>query len=201
MQYFILFIVVLLLCLIYFLPLGIVAEYTKGNASAKLLIGPFSRSLYPKSRKQTMNKKTMSTGKFESHEQVKSETIGNIFDYFPILRTIFDLIFDFKRKCRVDELRINLLFAGDDPCDLSIQFGYTCASLGNLLSLFESQFFVKNRNIRVQCDYTAERSAVDFGIHLTISLGNLLLSCVYHGSRVLREYFKLSKNAKDGAML
>ena len=111
------------------------------------------------------------------------------------------MLSDFRRKLRINDLQLQLVLAGDDPCDLSVHYGQACAALGSLVPQAERLFVIKNRNIAVCCDYLSETTRVRARIHITITVARLLSMVCYHGIRGLRKYYKLLKNIKGGATI
>lgn len=203
MQLFIFIVILLVGCLL--IPIGFSAEYKNKATSIKLIIGPFSRTIYAdrgvQSTKRKKIKSPATNDDFESSEKNKPGSKKNPKRFIPFVRIIFDFLLEFKKKCRINDLRLIWILADDDPCDLSVNYGHVCAVFGNLIPYIESQFAVKNKDVKILCDYSAESSSVDAGINFTISLGNLLLAVICHGKRALCEYLKILKEAKDGATL
>ena len=52
----------------------------------------------------------------------------------------------------------------------------------------------------MECDFTSEKTLVFVRLELTITLGRLLGLAVVYGIRGLREYLKISKKRKGGAV-
>ena len=59
---------------------------------------------------------------------------------------------------------------------------------------------IRKRNLEVECDFTSEKTLVFVRLELTITLGRLLGLAVVYGIRGLREYLKISKKRKGGAV-
>lgn len=182
-------------------PLGICGRYDQGEAHVWIVVGPLRISVYPGNKgkaKKRASGKDKSKGSFESHAQVKKKN-RNIADYFPLLQLVLDFLLDFRTKLRVNELRFKLILAGGDPCELSINYGRAWAALGNIMPLLERCFVIKRRNLSISCDYTADSTLINGYINVTISVAQVLSIGVYHGVKLLRKYFQITKNAKDGA--
>ena len=151
-------------------------------------------------------KKTKKTKKekesFSSHKTVKKKkSSANVTQYISLLRPVLRFLADFRKKLRVNNLHLKVVLAGGDPCDLSINYGRAWIALGNIMPHIERYFVIKKRNLEIECDYTGEKTTVDFSISLTITLFRLVQIVAYHGITILREYFKILKKAKDGAVL
>ncbi|MBQ9929503.1 MAG: DUF2953 domain-containing protein [Oscillospiraceae bacterium] len=183
-----------------FLPLGIKAKYDEGGAAAWLILGPFRPVLYP-TQKKKMKPKEDEAAKPKEKSAGKAEKGGSFSDFFPLVEAVLDFLGDLLcRKLRVKKLQARVILAGDDPCDLAVNYGRAWAALGNLVPVLERFFIIKERDLQVECDFTAEKILVDAHLELTITLGRLLHLGVRHGIRVLREYFKIVKLRKGGAV-
>lgn len=204
--------VVLLLAI---LPLGVSAKYDGGGALLRVILGPVRLTLYPRRKKE--KKETAKKEEGESQEQPEKkpeaaasqpskpepaqpkETGGSFRDFLPLVKIALDFLGDFRRKLRVRKLELKLILAGDDPCDLAVNYGRTWAAVGNLLPRLERLFVIQKRNVEVQCDFTASETLVIARLDLTITLGRLLSLAVVYGIRALREFMKLQKKRKGGA--
>jgi len=187
------FLAVLLLVL--WTPCGIYARYSSAGSAAELIIGPLRINLIGSHKKK--GKKTKQN-KFESNASVKSKK--KISDFGPIANLIFDFLSDFRRRLRINDLQFKLILAGSDPCDLSIRFGRYWAVLGHLMPRLESWFTIRKRKLEIECDYLAESTKFDASIDLRVSLFTLLHMVLHHGIRIFTKFYKISKEAKDGAV-
>ncbi len=178
-----------------FLPLGIRAKYDDGGAAAWLTIGPVRLGLYPSRKK---NKPAKTQGKKGTKKEKKG---GSITDFFPLLNAVLDFLGDLLlRKMRVNLLQAKIVMAGEDPCDLAINYGRAWAALGNLIPVLEHFFVIKKRDLQVECDFDGDKTLIAAQLVLTITLGRLLHLGVRYGIRVLREFMKIAKLRKGGAV-
>lgn len=126
---------------------------------------------------------------------------GSWRDFIPLVRTGLDFLNQFRRKLRVNNLQLKLILAGDDPCDLAVNYGRAWAALGNLLPLLEKALVIKKRDCEVECDFTAEETLVTAQMDVTIRLGQMLSMAVVYGIRIIKELLVLKKKRKGGAVL
>lgn len=198
------------------LPLGVSAQYDSGGALVRLILGPVKLILYPrphsppkKEKKPKEKKQEEKTSEKETQEasaQVKKKEAsgdpqgGDWKDFLPLFRVAMDFLGNFRRKLRVRDLEMKLILAGDDPCDLAVNYGRAWAALGNLMPKLERFLVIRKRNLEVECDFTSEKTLVFVRLELTITLGRLLGLAVVYGIRGLREYLKISKKRKGGAV-
>lgn len=198
------------------LPLGVSAQYDSGGALVRLILGPVKLILYPrphsppkKEKKPKEKKQEEKTSEKETQEAsapVKKKEAsgdpqgGDWKDFLPLFRVAMEFLGNFRRKLRVRDLEMKLILAGDDPCDLAVNYGRAWAALGNLMPKLERFLVIRKRNLEVECDFTSEKTLVFVRLELTITLGRLLGLAVVYGIRGLREYLKISKKRKGGAV-
>lgn len=198
------------------LPLGVSAQYDSGGALVRLILGPVKLILYPrphsppkkekkpkekKQEEKTSEKETQEASAPDKKKEASGDPQGGDWkDFLPLFRVAMDFLGNFRRKLRVRDLEMKLILAGDDPCDLAVNYGRTWAALGNLMPKLERFLVIRKRNLEVECDFTSEKTLVFVRLELTITLGRLLGLAVVYGIRGLREYLKISKKRKGGAV-
>lgn len=198
------------------LPLGVSVKYDSGGPLVRLLAGPGKLTLYPRPKKKLKPEKKApeKPAKPEKPKQEEpkppqppkeeapkpKEKGGRALDFLPLVKTALDLLGDFRRKLRVKNLELKLILAGNDPCDLAVNYGRTNAAMGNLLPQLERLFVIKKRDIQVECDFTASETLVIARLDVTITLGRLLSLGVRYGLRALKEFLTIKKKRKGGAV-
>lgn len=198
------------------LPLGVSAQYDSGGVLVRLILGPVKLILYPrphsppkkekkpkekKQEEKTSEKETQEASAPDKKKEASGDPQGGDWkDFLPLFRVAMDFLGNFRRKLRVRDLEMKLILAGDDPCDLAVNYGRAWAALGNLMPKLERFLVIRKRNLEVECDFTSEKTLVFVRLELTITLGRLLGLAVVYGIRGLREYLKISKKRKGGAV-
>ena len=198
------------------LPLGFSVKYDSGGPLVRLLAGPGKLTLYPRPKKKPKPEKKApeKPAKPEKPKQEEpkppqppkeeapkpKEKGGRALDFLPLVKTALDLLGDFRRKLRVKNLELKLILAGNDPCDLAVNYGRANAAMGNLLPQLERLFVIKKRDIQVECDFTASETLVIARLDMTITLGRLLSLGVRYGLRALKEFLTIKKKRKGGAV-
>ena len=208
MGWVIFFTVVLLLAI---LPLGVFVSYDEDGVLVKIVAGPVKITLFPRPKKEKKSekksKKKTSASPAEQlpkppqpPKQVPEKKKGGSWtDFLPLVQVALDFLGSFRRKLRIDQLELKLTMAGDDPCDLAVNYGRAWAAVGNLMPQLERLFVIKKRNIEVACDFTASQTLVKFRSEATITLGRLVSLAVVYGIRVFREFWKIKTKRKGGA--
>ena len=199
------------------LPIGVRLRYNSEGIVLKILAGPVKITLLPRTTKKKKEKKKKETKaakepaeenlpkppqppKQPKEKKPKAEKGGSLLDFLPLVKTALDFLGDFRRKLRLDNLYLRLILAGDDPCDLAVNYGRAWAAVGNLLPQLEKWFVIKKRDIEVECDFETSQTLVIAHLDLTITLGRLLAAVVKFAVRALIEYLKFRKKRKGGAV-
>lgn len=190
-----------ILILLGFMQVGVIADYDEHGAGLLLSVGPFRIRLYPNNKSAKKNKQESAKAKKKSAtgEQTENKEKGTLDDFLSVVQFVLEILSDFRRKIRINDLQLKLILAGGDPCDLSVNYGRAWAALGSIIPQIERLFVIRKRNVEVQCDYLADKTLICARIHITITVARLLSMIVYHGVRGLRKYYKIIKQIKGGA--
>ena len=196
------------------LPLGVCIRYNDAGFLLKVIAGPLKITVFPRKRKQKKQKKK--PDQVKKGQQIESsaseeepprppeaqpeqkEKGGSLTRFLPLIKLGLRFLGDFRRKLRLDNLYLRLILAGDDPCDLAVNYGRIWAAVGNLMPRLERLFVIKKRDIQVECDFTAAETCVVAHLDITITLGRLLVLALVYGVRVLIEF--LSMKRKGGGI-
>ena len=191
------------------LPLGVCIRYNDAGFLLKVIAGPLKITVFPRKRKQKKQKKK--PDQVKKGQQIESsaseekpprppeaqpeqkEKGGSIARFLPFIKLGLKFLGDFRRKLRLDNLYVRLILAGDDPCDLAVNYGRTWAAVGNLMPQLERLFVIKKRDIQVECDFTASETCVVAHLDITITLGRLLALALVYGVRVLIEFLSMKR--------
>ena len=188
--------VIILICLI---PLGVRAVYNSDGFKLWLLIGPIKIFLLPKKKKEEKPKekpaKAPKTTQKAAQKEEKKEG-GSLLDFLPLLDVAKGLLGSFFRKIRIRRLEVKLTLAGDDPCDLAVNYGKTWAATGGIIPILEELFVIKKRDVQINCDFTAQETKIYAAADITILIGRLLGLVGKHGYLGLREFLKIRKKRK-----
>ena len=192
--------VIVLLAMI---PLVLTVRYDADGFLMLLILGPFRWQLIPgkkKAEKEKPKNKEPKQTEGEEPKESQPKKGGSIFDFAPLLPIILDLLEDFGQKMRVPLLRLKLTLAGDDPCDLAINYGRTWGAVHSLIPQLERFFVIRKKDIQVQCDFEAETTLVVFRLDISLTLGRLIQLLIRYGIPGFREYYKIDNLRKGGAV-
>ena len=193
-----------ILILLLLLPLGISAFYDSNVLLLFVYLGSLRIKVFPfqhreKKKKAKKSQSQKNTKPAEKTQQ--AEPSSSITDFFPLVKTVFDFLRDFKARLRVNRLELKMILAGGDPSDLAVNYGRTWIAVGNLMPLLEQFLVIKKRNIDIACDFNAEKTLVLARVDLSITILRLLTLAIYYGIRILREYMNITNQRKGGAKI
>ena len=214
MGWLIAFVIIFLLAI---LPLGASVLYDEDGPRVRIVAGPVKIQVFPmkkkpkkektkkeKPKKEKKPKKAQAEGE-PTEEQPepfpKPKTGGSWTDFLPLVRIALDLLNDLRRKLRVDHLKLHLTMAGDDPCDLAVNYGRMNASLAGLITQLERFLVIKKRDVHIDCDFAASQTVILARLDLTITLGRILSNAAVYGIRALTTFLKIKKQREGGADL
>ena len=193
-------VIVILACL----PLGVSAKYDDGGPIVRLILGPVRYTIVPEKKKPKKAKAEKETGEKPVAKSEKApaqkQSGGKVTDFIPIAKIVWELLTECGRKLRINVLELKVVLAGGDPCDLAVNYGKAWAALGNLVPQLERLFIIKKKDLEIECDFTADQTLVFARLDLTITIGRLIRLIFRYGTKALREYLKIYKTIKGGAL-
>ncbi len=191
------------------LPLGVRIRYNDAGFVLKVIAGPLKITVFPRKKKPRKQKVKQKKPKDEQKAEPsfsedkpprppeaqpeQKEKGGSLTQFLPLIKLGLKFLGDFRRKLRLDNLYVRLILAGDDPCDLAVNYGRIWAAVGNLMPQLERLFVIKKRDIQVECDFAASETCVVAHLDITITLGRLLALALVYGVRVLIEFLSMKR--------
>ena len=191
------------------LPLGVRIRYNDAGFVLKVIAGPLKITVFPRKKKPKKQKdrqrKQKAAGTAEPAvsgekpaqpqkiQPEKKEKGGSLTRFLPLVKLGLKFLGDFRRKLRLDNLYLRLILAGDDPCDLAVNYGRIWAAVGNLMPQLERLFVIRKRDIQVECDFTVAETTVVAHLDISITLGRLLALVIIYGVRILFELLSMKR--------
>ena len=207
-----------ILILIGFIRVGVLVRYDADGPLLRLILGPVKLTLVPAKKKKPKKDEKHIHGKDKKKPKKaapeqpgklptdpppapkpKKKSGGPITDFLPLVNVALDFVGEFFTRLRFQDLHLKLILAGDDPCDLAMNYTRAWEALGNLAPKLDNALNIKKRDLEIECDFWAEQTLVNAGANITISIGRTLYLLVRYGFRALREFIKMKKKRKGGA--
>ena len=185
-----------------FIPIGIRGIYDAKGGLVDLMIGPIPIRLYPsKETDEKEEKPEQPSGKKKKASPKKEEKKGgSLTEFLSLLKLLKDLLNDLRRKLRVKRLELKLVMAGEDPCDVAMNYGYAWAAAGNIMPLLDELFVIKKKDVDIACDFEAVSTTIYFRADATIFLGRVLGLAIRYGFRAIKLFTNTNDKRKGGAI-
>lgn len=214
-----------ILALILLLPLGASIFFDAEGLRIRVIAGPVRFTVFPMKKKEDKapkeEKPWEEKPREEKQEPLPAETRtplpeapkapapakeeqepagGSLTDFLPLVELALKFVGEFFHKTlHIDVLYLKLTMAGDDPADLAMNYGKAWAALGNLWPYIDRMFTIKKRDIRIQCDFTADAPLVNARVDITLNLARLLGLVINYGVRILIKFFQIKNKNKSEA--
>lgn len=90
-----------------------------------------------------------------------------------LVKSVLRGLGSFGRKLSVDRFLLHYTAAGKDPYNTAMTFGYVNGALTTLAPICRRSFDAKDVDVWTDVDFTTEKTKVDFGVALTIRIGQI----------------------------
>lgn len=100
-----------------------------------------------------------------------------------------------KRKIRIDDLELELIWGGSDPAAIALGYGQANAVLGMLWPIFDHNFKVKHHSFQIGMDYGAAQPTVELQAAVTLTVGQGVALAVRYGVKALVTWIKSGRPA------
>lgn len=195
--------------LIALIPLGVLVKYDSQGFLVRIVAGFLRFTVFPlknkkKQKKAPSEKPKQEPPKKANESQEKKENPpkkgGSIRVFFPLIHILLDFMNQFRKKLTINKLQIKLILAGEDPCDLAVNYGRAWAALANFMPALENAFTIKKRDCEVECDFTATETLVKAQVELTLRFWEICQLGIVYGFLLIKELLILKKKRKGGAV-
>ena len=201
--------ILLFLLLIWLIPVGLSIRYDQEKLTVRIRVAGISFPCRRRKTEKAQKEEKPQQGAKPSEEKQAASPRKEMpkprkrkrhwEDYRPLLRLGLDFLGDLRRKLQVDRLELHLTLAGEDPCDLAVNYGRLWAAIGSLMPQLERVLVIRKRDIQAACDFTAEKTKITGGVELHLTAGRALCLAVGYGLRLMKEL--TTRKRKGGALL
>ena len=183
----VLLIILLIFWLISLIRVGGRVRYGEAGLFAYALAGPLKIQLFPTKPKEEKPKKKKKPKKAKhKFEKPKPEgqpgTLSRLMQLLPVVGQACGAL---KRKIRINDLKVDLIWGGSDPAAIAIGYGQANAALGMLWPLRDNNFKVKRHSFQIGMDYGRTQPAVELEAALTFTIGQIIALGVHYGVKAL----------------
>ena len=210
-------IIVGIIVLISLIPVGADVAYESGElaVSAKVmgvLIKVFPRppkdpnapEKPPKEKKPKKPKKQKNPSDGKPKKKLKLSFTKE--EIFALVKKVMQGLGKF-RKMRIDRFKLHYIAGGTDPYNTAVTYGYVNSALSALAPLGVERFHVDDCDIYTNFDFAADKTNIDFGIALSIRIGQIfaVINTIVFGALGIliknrwRLFRERRRNRKNGA--
>ena len=190
--------ILLILWLISLLRIGGRVKYGQAGLSVTVLVGFFKiRVLPPKAKKEKPPKgrtRKQPPSVAEKHKKRPKEgqpgTLSRLMKLLPVVGQACGAL---KRKIRIDDLDLQLIWGGSDPAAIALGYGQANAALGMIWPILDHNFKVKRHSFQVDLDYNRPQPGVELTAALTLTVGQIVTLGVHYGGKALITWIRSGK--------
>lgn len=195
--------IVILVILAVFYLIGLIRlggrlRYGAEGFRVHILAGPMKLQVLPAPPKKTKKEKPPKEKKPkpEASKKPKPEgQPGTVQRLLSLAPGALDALGALKRRIRVDDFDMTLIWGGSDPASVAIGYGQANAVAGALWPLVENNFKVKRRSFDIRMDYGRSEPAVEITAAFTITVGQVLTLALWHGGKLLIQWVRSGRPA------
>ena len=190
-----LLIVLAVLWLISLVRIGGRVRYGEEGLFAWVLAGPLKIQLLPANAKEkkpnTGKKKKELPAAAEKHKKEPKEgqpgTLSRLMKLLPVVGQACGAL---KRKIRIDDLELELIWGGSDPAAIALGYGQANAALGMIWPILDNNFKVKCHSFQIGMDYNRTQPGVEAEAAVTLTVGQIVTLGVHYGVKALVTWIK-----------
>ena len=127
----------------------------------------------PKKPKKQKKKAEEQTQTGEEKPKKKMDLDFSMDEIMGLVKSVLRGLGRFGRKLSVDRFLLHYTAAGKDPYNTAMTFGYVNGALTTLAPICRRSFDAKDVDVWTDVDFTTEKTKVDFGVALTIRIGQI----------------------------
>ena len=192
-------VVLVLLWLVGQLRLGVGAEDRAEGLRVWLRTGPLRIGVFPLKKKKKPGKKARKEKPApEKPEPQPQEQAGGALEYAKaLLPILLEAAGQFRRRLRVDKLRLKVTVGMDDPADAAMRYGQVSGALAVLWGTLNEAFDLRDGQASAAVDFDARETTVYALAALSLKLGQIARLGIYFGFRALRAFLRVRSRRKQ----
>lgn len=192
----VLLIVLAVLWLLSRIRVGGQISYGQAGLHVTAVVGLFKLQILPTKPKKEKKKKEK-PAVAEKHNQTlieaKPGTLSRLMKLLPIVGQACGAL---KRKIRIDNLELELIWGGSDPAAIALGYGQANAALGMLWPILDHNFKVKRHSFQIELDYNRREPAVEAQAAVTLTVGQMLSLGTRYGVKALMTWIRSGKTPR-----
>ena len=193
--------ILLVLWLISLIRVGGRVAYGRAGLFVTALAGPFKIQILPlKPKKEKKPKKPKKEKQKKEKPPKEKEPVpegqpGTLSRLMKLLPVVGQACGSLKRKIRIDDLELELIWGGSDPAAIALGYGQANAALGILWPILDHNFKVKRHSFQISLDYNAPQPMAEVQAAVTLTVGQIVTLGVHYGVKALFTWIKSGRPA------
>ncbi len=159
------------LWLLSLIRVGADVTYNAAGLSVRARLGLLRLRVFPLKERDKPPKKKKPPRKKKSEQKKRTAIGGDL----ALLRSFLPLTAEaagrVRKKIRIDEIDLRLIWASPDPAAAALGYGRANAALGMIWPLIEHNFYVRRRSIDIGVDLQASRPTVYIYASISFTIG------------------------------
>lgn len=201
----VLLIALFVLWLISLVRIGGRVGYGQAGLVVTALAGPFKIQLLPAGPKKEKKPKKAKKGQPKQEKPPEAEgqkkepkagkpgTLSRLMKLLPVVGQACGAL---KRKIRIDDLELELVWGGTDAAAVALGYGRANAALGMLWPILDNNFKVKRHSFQIGVDYALTEPAVEARAAVTMTVGQIVTLGVHYGVKALVTWIKSGRTLR-----
>ena len=196
----VLLVILTVLWLISLIRIGGRVAYGQAGLFVTALAGPLKIQILPAKPKKAKKSKKPRKKKPAVAEKPKKEpaegrpgTLSRLMQLLPVVGQACGAL---KRKIRIDDLDLELVWGGRDPAAIALGYGRANAALGMLWPIFDHNFKVKRHDFRISLDYGRTEPAAEVRAAVTLTIGQIVALGAHFGAKALVTWIKSGRTPR-----
>lgn len=165
-----------------------------------LVIGPLRLRLFPAAKKAAKKPQKEEKPKKEKPPKPKKPKPegqpGTLTRLMSLLPTVIEAVRTLRRRIRIDDFDLTLIWGGSDPASIAIGYGQANAAVGMVWPLIEHNFVVKRRELHIDMEYGRTEPMVEATAAFTITVGQIVSLAVWYGLKLLMLWVRSGRPVK-----
>lgn len=195
----VLLVILAVLWLFSLIRIGGRVRYGQAGLFVVALAGPFKIQILPaKPKKEKRPKKKRKAVKEKPPKEKKPApegrpgTLSRLMKMLPVVAQACGSL---KRKIRIDDLELELIWGGSDPAAIALGYGQANGLLSMLWPVFDNNFKVKRHSFQIDVDYGRTEPAVEAQAAVTMTVGQIVVLGLHYGVKALITWIKSGRPA------
>ena len=189
----VLLVILVVLWLISLIRIGGRVKYGAEGLFVFLLLGPVKLCLFPAKEEPEGDWRPKKKKHKKEPKEGQPGTLSRLMKLLPVVGQACGAL---RRKIRIDDLDLDLIWGGSNPAAIAIGYGQANAAMGMIWPILDHNFKVKRRNLRISMDYSRTQPGVEAAAALTMTVGQIVTLGVHYGVKTLVTWIKSGKPAR-----